>query len=188
VSAARVRLAEDRLGVTLALVPPPSQRARPRPPRLQGVWWLLRDGITYRLRYRFLGGVVRRLATRRFRERAWLAGFAFSFDDRREPFWAGLLDEFGDGNQAGLTASMPIWSARQQLRPRRPGRLARLARLLPASRAEAARINKRADGAFEAVLMFATAVCGVPSDAQPRARQPRPRHLVAIDSSAWQED
>jgi len=190
VSAGRATQADARPGVTLALVPPPSRRARPRlsrPERLRRWCWHVHGEIYFRLRFRVLGRVLQRAATRRFREKAWLAGFAWTLGPaRREPYWAGMLDEFGDGNQAGITAYEPVWRARlragEHAPPARPPKPGRVTRHLPVSRAEAARIDRRVDEAYEAMLILARAGHrGRP------AAPPRVRHLVAVDPSAWQE-
>lgn len=148
--------------------------------------WL--SEIRFRLRFRLLAPVVQRTATRRFRDRAWVTGFGWTLArGRKEPFWAGMLAEFGYGNEAAIAVSAPIWSASEQAPSRRPEKPGLLARFLPASRAGVMRLGLQVESdaaliaaAFKAEKLPVPARFGGPPQTAPGVR-----HLVAIDSSAW---
>lgn len=179
----------------LALVPPPAPPQRPAPSRLRrarSAWWTLCGATRYRLQFVVLAAAVRRVATRQARERAWVAGFEYSFGARHsEPFWASLLDEYSDGNEAGIAASMPIWGARGKLpaeSARRPRLIARVAaHAVPVTRARLAREAARQDRQLGTILDAMTAAVASVSDRA--GPEPAPRApLVLVSPSAWQEE
>jgi hypothetical protein len=181
--------APDRPVLALAVPPPPTLPSRPR----RAVAWLsdLRCAAVARLRFPFLAGLACRVATRQQRERAWVAGFEYGFGARdREPFWAPLLDEFEDGNEAGIAASMPIWrtggSVRTAEQTMRPGLVARAAaHLLPATRAHVAHVGAQQDSRLDDILGAVSAITGKASAGRegPRTRTP----LALVDTSAWKD-
>lgn len=171
----------------LALVPPPAPPAPSRIERARSWWWEARGEATFRLRYRILARVADRVATRWQRERAWVAGFEFGFGARdREPFWASLLGEYDDGNEAGIAASLPIRTSRGSLREeeciKRHTLLTRTAAYaLPASRASLAREAARQDHKLDSILAVMTAIAGQAQSARPGPLAP----LVPVDPSNW---
>ncbi|MFI5068209.1 MAG: hypothetical protein ACHP9Z_30095, partial [Streptosporangiales bacterium] len=172
----------------LALAPPPRPPAPSRIRRARSWWWEVRGEALFRLRYVVLARLADRVATRCQRERAWVAGFEFGLGAReRGPFWASLLGEYDDGNEAGISASRPNWMSGRRLlgedRTRRPGLLARAAaHVLPVSRAglagEAARQDQRIGDLF-----CAMAIIGGRGARGPARRSP----LVPVGPSAWKD-
>lgn len=165
----------------LALVPPPGPPVPSPIERARSRWQEVRGDAMYRLRYRLLARVADRVATRRQRERGWVAGFEFGLGaNGREPFWASLLGEYGDGNEAGIAVSLPTRLTRGRLREeaciKRHALLTRAAaHALPASRASLAREAARQDHKLDSILAVMTAI------ARPGPRAP----LVPVDPSIW---
>lgn len=171
----------------LSLVPPPPKRPAPsRIRRARSWWWEVRGEAMFRLRWVILAPLADRAAAGRQRERAWVAGFEFGLGARdREPFWASLLGEYGDGNEAGIAASLPIWITGRRVRGEqcgtRPGLLARAAHVLPVTRASLAREAARQDQRLGSIY---AAVTDIAEHARPVARAP----LVPVNDSAWKDD